>query len=139
MFPSSVRPPAHVGVPGHFVSGGLYLPHESHSAGVARGWVREVISGWLSPDAVQDALLLTTELVANAILHGAPDVYLHSRLDEGERLRVQVFDTSPLMPRLRGAAAGGGRGLTIVDETAERWGVLPGADGGKAVWFELLG
>ena len=127
------RTPAAVVLPGS-----LHLTHEPLSAGVARGHVREVLAGWSDADRVQDALLLTTELVSNAIIHGWPEVLLRAELLDDGRLRVEVYDPAPSLPKLRAAWAGGGRGLAIVDETAADWGVLPVADGGKTVWFELL-
>ncbi len=136
---SSVRALAHIVAAPHPLSGGMHLAHEPLSAGVARGHVRSVVAEWAQSERVQDALLLTTELVSNAILHGWPDVVLRAELADGERLRVEVFDSSPALPRVRAAWAGGGRGLAIVDETADGWGVIPSPDGGKTVWFELLG
>ena len=137
MFSSTARVLPHL--VGDFpLPGGVHLPHEPLSAGVARAHVREVLSGWADQDRVQDVLLLTTELVSNAIIHGWADVRLRARLVSPDRIRVEVYDTSPSQPRLRAAWAGGGRGLAIVDETADGWGVVPEPTGGKTVWFELL-
>ena len=136
---SPVRALAHVVAAPHPLSGGLHLAHEPLSAGVARGHVRSVLAEWTDRERVQDALLLTTELVSNAIIHGWPAVVLRAALADGERLRVEVFDASPSLPRVRAAWAGGGRGLAIVEETADGWGVIPEPAGGKTVWFELLG
>lgn len=136
---SSARALAHVVAAPYPLPGGLHLAHDALSAGIARGHVRSVVAGWTRTERVQDALLLTTELVSNAIIHGWPDVILRAELADGERLRVEVFDSSPVLPRVRAAWAGGGRGLTIVEDAADGWGVIPGADGGKTVWFELLG
>jgi len=115
------------------------LPHEPLSAGLARAHVRAAVSGWTDQTRVRDALLLTTELVANAITHGGPAVILRSSL-VGGRLRVEVFDAAAGHPRMRAtwAGSGRGRGLAIVDELADGWGVLPSPAGGKTVWFELL-
>ena len=134
----AARPLRHLTVAGADVERGLHLPQEPHSAGVARGHVRQLLPGW-SADRVQDALLLTTELVSNAIIHGWPDIELRADRDASQRLRVEVFDAAPTLPRMRASWAGGGRGLTIVDEMADGWGVIPAAAGGKTVWFELLG
>ena len=138
MLSSTVRPLPHL-VADSPLPGAVHLPHEAISAGVARGHVRDLVGGWADEDRVQDALLLTTELVSNAILHGWPGVRLRARLVAEDRLRVEVYDTSPSLPRLRAAWAGGGRGLSIVDETADGWGVDPEPTGGKTVWFELRG
>lgn len=118
--------------------GSLALPHEPLSAGVARAHVRSAIAHWDDDSRVQDALLLTTELVSNAVLHGRPSLRVRVRLLAEDRVRVEVYDAAPGMPRLRAAWAGGGRGLSIVDETADAWGVEAEPIGGKTVWFELL-
>ncbi|HVF18833.1 MAG TPA: ATP-binding protein [Mycobacteriales bacterium] len=120
------------------VRGAIHLPHEPLSAGVARAHVRELLAHWDDDVRVQDALLLTTELVSNAIIHGWPSLRVRAWLLSDHLLRVEVYDASPGMPRLRAAWAGGGRGLTILDETADAWGVEPEPSGGKTVWFELL-
>ena len=84
-------------------------------------------------------LLATSEVVTNAVEHGAPPIDL--RVDAAEaRVRVEVCDASPMPPRTRDDEPGPtevrGRGMTIVERLTDRWGVEPRADG-KAVWFEL--
>ncbi len=84
------------------------------------------------------ALLLTSELVANAVLHGTGAVGVHMTWGEGG-LRVGVKDNSPELPVLRGLdlEAPNGRGLRMVDGLASDWGVSRG-EPGKTVWFSLL-
>lgn len=83
--------------------------------------------------------LLTSELVTNAVIHagGAPEVVVH--LGDGV-VRVEVYDdeASPPMLRRPDTTAASGRGIAIVDELAETWGVEPIRDDGKRVWFEVL-
>ncbi|MFJ9770833.1 ATP-binding protein [Kitasatospora sp. NPDC101157] len=87
----------------------------------------------------EDVLLMVSELVTNACLH-APGGPRELRLDwDGVRLRVEVADASPVLPRL--AEAGdpgrpGGHGLRVVDRLARAWGAGPD-DGGKLVWLEV--
>jgi hypothetical protein len=51
---------------------------------------------------------------------------------------VSVADESPLIPAMKQYAPDSvtGRGLTMIDSAAERWGIDENADG-KAVWFEM--
>ena len=83
--------------------------------------------------------LLVSELVTNAVTHVGTDVRLRvEKLPAG--VRVRVFDGGG--DRLRRAArdvppdSPTGRGLLIVDNVADRWGVER-TDAGKQVWFEL--
>jgi len=116
------------------------LPCVAASVPAARRSVRGVLAGWgARDDAVETAVLLTDELVTNALLHARTDILLEvSR--HGETIRVVVQDGSPTMPRQRrrGRLATHGRGLALVAELARDWGVSAEPAGGKQVWFELL-
>ena len=101
---------------------------------------RQVIRGLLAPfgsDFVEAAVILTDELVANAIRHGQPPIVLDVKGNE-QRLTVAVTDGGGGRPvqTVVDPLAESGRGLTIVDQLADDWGVrdLPQ---GKCVWFEL--
>jgi hypothetical protein len=87
---------------------------------------------------VETAALLTSELVTNAIVHGAGEAVV--AIDVGDAaVRVEVFDadlTFDLVPLRVGSSSVHGRGLAIVDALATSWGVEP-RDGGKVVWFIL--
>lgn len=84
------------------------------------------------------AVLLTSEVVTNAVLHGGGEVQL--AVDAGEmRVRVEVSDDEqrrPAVPHVDDEAEGG-RGLMIVDALASAWGVTDSPRGGKIVWFEV--
>jgi anti-sigma regulatory factor (Ser/Thr protein kinase) len=84
-----------------------------------------------------DAALLTSELVSNAVLHACTPVAVCVGWD-GSHLQVQVADDSAEAPQQqpKRPAEPGGRGLEIVAAIAQRWGFDPEADG-KVVWFEL--
>lgn len=115
------------------------LPHEPSSAGIARGHLRTALAGWGTPERVEDAMLLVTELVANAVIHGSADVELDVDVSDS-LVCVRVTDRSPVIPR-QPSAGTAGRGLAIVDALSDKWGVeaLPSPRDGKAVWFELKG
>jgi anti-sigma regulatory factor (Ser/Thr protein kinase) len=109
--------------------------------GRARLLVADALDRWgISADRVIDrALLLTSELVTNAIRHCRRRVEVDVHLEHGT-LRVSVLDESPLAPEGTEPEplAERGRGLRIVDALSTAWGVVP--DGaGKRVWFELEG
>jgi serine/threonine-protein kinase RsbW len=89
-----------------------------------------------------DVLLLVTELVTNAVRHGAvgPDRSLRVELKRRPRqVRVEVADPGPgftaVPTRLKGKESNGW-GLLLVDRIAERWGVKRRASG-TCVWFEI--
>jgi anti-sigma regulatory factor (Ser/Thr protein kinase) len=85
---------------------------------------------------VERAMLLTSEIVTNAVIHAATRVELHARVEDGV-LRVAVEDGDDRVPTaLEEAGPEGGFGLHIVEELAEAWGVTRLAHG-KAVWFEV--
>ena len=91
----------------------------------------------LPEDAVQVVLLLTSELVTNAVRHGEGQVSLGVGWD-ASALQVEVGDHSPGLPVMAvlDPEAVSGRGLVLVDSMAHSWGVVPDGDG-KKVWFSL--
>ncbi|BFV60671.1 ATP-binding protein [Kitasatospora sp. CMC57] len=107
---------------------------------VARGreFARRALDDWHAQDH-DDILLLVSELLSNAVLHagGARDLVLYA---VPERLRIEVTDASPNLPRPReprGAGVPGGHGLHIVEKLADRWGTVSREDG-KSVWLEIV-
>lgn len=89
---------------------------------------------------VSDVELVATELVTNACLHGEPPALFHLfALDDPARLRMEVFDSGPGLPRVThpGGTEQHGRGLLLVTAMSTTWGIVP-ADGGKTVWAEFL-
>lgn len=90
------------------------------------------------PGRVVDvAVLITSELVANAVTHGPPPAGLWLGL-YARHLRIEVGDSSPHPPRMvhPGEIGTGGRGLLLVDRLATRWGYRP-CEPGKVVWCEV--
>ena len=90
---------------------------------------------------VDDAALLVSELVTNAVRYGEPPIRLKLCVDDG-RIGVAVHDDGPRLPVVPSGPPGpdrpNGRGLLIVDAVARRWGVER-AERGKRVWFEVGG
>lgn len=88
-------------------------------------------------DTTEVAVLLTTELVTNAIVHARTDFALRVTSHD-DRLRVEVSDSSLEPPRLvpiRGLEDHG-RGLHLVEALSASWGV-DWRDDHKVVWFEV--
>jgi anti-sigma regulatory factor (Ser/Thr protein kinase) len=86
----------------------------------------------------EDAALLASEVVTNALRH-APGGSISVRAErDGEQLVVQVLDASPEEPMVLETDLWGerGRGMALVDAIADEWGVVPHPSG-KVVWFRL--
>ncbi|MET8139004.1 ATP-binding protein [Sphaerisporangium sp. NPDC005288] len=102
-----------------------------------RAVVRERLAEWDLHDLIDDVAIVVTELVANALVHGAAPV----RLALGtapDTVTGSVADGGAGWPRLRqaGAESEHGRGLRIVAALTDAWGVVPLPAGpGKTIWF----
>lgn len=81
--------------------------------------------------------LLVSEVVTNAVRHARTPFDVVLSVD-GDTVRCEVRDASPVMPRTRpaGPDAAGGRGMQLVAALATSWGVERDPHG-KRVWFEL--
>ncbi|MGP9018188.1 SpoIIE family protein phosphatase [Streptomyces sp. BR1] len=113
------------------------------SVATARAFVRDTLQGWGYADVVDDAVVLTSELVTNAVVHAgtAADV-LCLRSEDG--VRVEVADHYPEREvplhaspaEVAGPDRENGRGLLLCAAIASRWGVeyTPTK---KHVWFQL--
>ncbi|CAL9443214.1 hypothetical protein SUDANB145_02289 [Streptomyces sp. enrichment culture] len=125
---------------GNPTEGEVPLPSRPESAATARRLVQVVVlRQWqLGPKHAEDAVLLVSELVGNAVRHTGARVFgLRMRRRPGW-LRVEVRDPSRGLPCLIPVQPLdiNGRGLFLVDRLADRWGVdlLPR---GKTTWFEM--
>jgi len=120
------------------------LSPSPHSVRQARRFVSDCLGDAADAEASEVAVLLTSELVTNAIQHGGPHSPSASvRLlvqDLVGRFRVEVEDAGQDMPVFGdGAPTGvGGRGLLLVERLADRWGCERLNGGNKVVWFEVV-
>ncbi|MET9482639.1 SpoIIE family protein phosphatase [Streptomyces sp. NPDC006638] len=113
------------------------------SVAIARAFVRDTLQGWGYTDVVDDAVVLTSELVTNAVVHaGTSADVLCLRTEDG--VRVEVADRYPEREvPIQGTGhafastdSENGRGLLLCAALASRWGVeyTPTY---KQVWFQL--
>lgn len=115
------------------------FPADLSSVGGARRWVRETLEGKVggSEELVDLAMLLTSEVVTNSLVHGRSgvEVSIDRRPD---RIRIGVTDSDQGFIRRRAPALGSqsGRGVELVESMSSGWGVNRFVSG-KQVWFDL--
>ena len=116
----------------------LRLAREPTAAAKARSQVRAIIHAWKVPVDPDIAVLLTSDLVTNAIMHGEGEtVTLAIRCSCGH-LRVDIYDASRSLPMAVDEPAGTETGcwLVLVAALSAEWGsfCIPA---GKATYFTL--
>jgi len=116
------------------------LKPEPGAPAQARRSVASALGAWGLGQLGDDAILLTSELVTNAVIHaGTPIVLVVHRIRRG--VRIEVNDDAPSLPERRYTAGGPpreeGRGVWLLDQLADRWGVQRRPNDSKFVWFEL--
>ena len=130
--------------------GVLELGSSPEAATCARRHVAALLGEWNVPFGIKDDMeLICSELVANALeatrslqdrAAGEPWPVGLRLLGNRQRIVLEVWDCHPGVP-VRQAAPDdqeGGRGLAIVHELANRWGLRRLSAHVKAVWAELL-
>lgn len=116
----------------------VVLPFRPEAVREARSIVRHYGRG-LTVTLVDDAELLASEVVTNAVRHGGPVIEFAVAVDAAS-LTVRVSDGSSRLPALRSDSSmdePSGRGLRMVDQVASEWGVELVTGDGKTVWFRL--
>lgn len=102
--------------------------------------VTEVLAGWDCPESArEDLLLVLSELVTNAVVHGAEPIVV-TVIRTPQRVRIEVTDgASDASPQANRAAADAenGRGLSVVNRLAVAWGWRASPGRGKTVWAEI--
>ncbi|MDQ1035532.1 anti-sigma regulatory factor (Ser/Thr protein kinase) [Streptomyces sp. V3I8] len=124
-------------------SGAFGVPPIPASVGLARRNVRELLSAWgTDPEACDNAVLVTSELVTNALTHTASKWVVCRLRTDGHRLHLEVEDQNRGLAipaqRTAGPDDQGGRGLLLVGTLSSDWGVRDTAHGsGRVVWAVL--
>jgi DNA-binding NarL/FixJ family response regulator len=115
----------------------LDLPRSLASPGRARRFVAEKVAEWRLDTIRDDALLVVSELAANAITHAGSACRIRLSLTP-TTLRIDVIDTGSGTPEPQppSRTEEHGRGLHLVDALTRAWG-LEMVDEGKLVWAEL--
>jgi DNA-binding NarL/FixJ family response regulator len=117
----------------------VHLPADLGSAREARTFTRSLLEEWQVTDVLDDALLVVSEMVTNAVTHAGSACDLRISLSPVV-VRVEVVDQGggtpdPMPPS---ETRNGGRGLHLIGALTAAWGVEPETGGvGKTVWAEL--
>ncbi|MGI3200653.1 PAS domain S-box protein [Streptomyces sp. GLT-R25] len=113
------------------------LPAVPDSVPEGRAFLTKALTSWDCTTTADDARLLLSEILTNAVQHAQGPLGLHLCRTATE-LTVEVSDHSPHLPQPRLAAEDdeSGRGLILVRALADTWGVRP-TDEGKTTWFTL--
>ncbi|WP_410673335.1 ATP-binding protein [Amycolatopsis sp. cmx-4-68] len=108
------------------------------ASALARAFVERTCTQWGVPEHTQNAVVIATELVENAIRHTTSDPQLRVELRRGI-LTVAVADDNPRPAVLleRPSLRDSGLGLRLVAQTARVWGCSRSWAGGKVVWAVL--
>jgi anti-sigma regulatory factor (Ser/Thr protein kinase) len=118
----------------------LTIPADPDAVGEARRWADELTHDLVEPSRRADLQLVISEVVTNALQHGAPGrSILLAVTPKEEFLCVQVTDAGPgLAPRPRATTPKehGGFGLFLIEQLTRRWGVTRERQHTR-VWFEL--
>jgi hypothetical protein len=112
------------------------LAASPHASAAARTFVERTCTQWNVREHVDDALLVATELVENAIRHTTSHPRLRLELRPGT-FTVAVADDNPHPAVLLECPEENGLGLRLVARTAHVWGCNRSWDGGKVVWAVL--
>lgn len=113
------------------------LPQSLTAVREARTLVRDLLEQWSLFDLSDDATLVVSELVSNAIEHAGSGCQLSiARVDEGVRIEVHDSGSGTPEPRPVSVTAEDGRGLLIIAALSAAWGIDDAAHG-KTVWVEL--
>lgn len=114
------------------------LPASPEAAGQARRLVRDLLCGHPGAAAMDDAMLVVSELATNAVRYGRAPISLHLTLED-TKLVIAVQDGHPSdlpYPKVLTQTDPNGRGMHLVSAMASRWGWDRSVNS-KVVWAEI--
>lgn len=115
----------------------IRLEADRQAPSEARRFVREALAAWNQAELADSIMLAVSELVTNAVLHAhsATSVTL---VNCDDVVHLQVRDADPSEPQVRpmDETAVNGRGMQLVGQVSDQWGVLPSPPG-KIVWLDI--
>ncbi|MCU0302429.1 MAG: ATP-binding protein [Candidatus Nanopelagicales bacterium] len=114
------------------------LPNDLQAPREARQAVARFLARADLPQLIDDAQLLVSEVVTNAVRHARGPIAVHAHVRDGF-LHLEVGDSQPeLLPERREARAEdeSGRGMELVDKLSARWGWKV-TERSKVIWFDL--
>ncbi|MEU9116281.1 ATP-binding protein [Streptomyces sp. NPDC048483] len=121
----------------------VHIPNDPRAIPIARHTLRSILTAHHLAGLTEDAELLATELLTNAVRHTEGPASLRVRWC-GESLRLGVWDMDSRAPDFRPIDHDdeGGRGLYLVEMCADDWGWFTLSDqllgpNGKFVWCEI--
>ncbi|MEV4415807.1 ATP-binding protein [Catellatospora sp. NPDC049609] len=119
------------------LSASLDLPLGLSAPTGARHTLRQILLTWgyADGDWLDEAGLLISELVGNAVRHGGGCLEVRVQA-HGAMVTVSAADGSSVIPRRREPGPHGGLGLALIERFAAGWGVED-HHGGKRVWIRL--
>jgi anti-sigma regulatory factor (Ser/Thr protein kinase) len=113
----------------------MLLEPTAASPGLARAYCDDVLMGVVGSARRDDARLVVSELVTNAVVHARTRIEL-TIIVRGAVVRIEVTDFGVDRPQLW-ARDEGGRGIPIVEAMSREWGVVD-LGSAKTVWCELV-
>ena len=117
----------------------VVLPASPTSPRQARILVKSALGAVLTREDLADTLLMTTELVTNAVATAGNKCLLTISMPAHGFVRIAVADLASQLPEVVHAEPGDvhGRGMLLVASLSREWGVEPAEPTGKTVWFEM--
>jgi anti-sigma regulatory factor (Ser/Thr protein kinase) len=115
------------------------LPAFPEALRPARQWTNRTLQDWQLTESTQTVEQLVSELLANSIEHARTTSVGVCLIDKDQALLIEVDDAdAERLPALRAPSPDdtSGRGLLIVEELSDRWGVRV-TNHGKTVWCEV--
>ena len=112
------------------------LTRDPLAPGRARSQVRAAIREWAVPVDPDVAILLTSDLVTDAITHWAGQSVILAVRCSRDALRVDLTEASRLLPEAADEPVATGRGLVLVAALSTEWGAFRTPEG-KAMYFAL--